>query len=327
MEREKAKAFVGGVAKNAKKMLNTATQSADQNNDGKFDFSDVSVIAKSVGTTVKKGAQAAKDGAEEKARLLELKALQPIFPHSLDDVQFLMPKFIRVTERDKKHAESEVCQGSIGYGSDTKDLHVVNIFRDSIEMFGLTFYPDSSSEFYYADPGERGCYIALDDYFNYLKIARMNELKKIAQDLGAKYFKVTYKEEKTAFSEKKGNLRINMKGLGAVHAEHGASKTEYSTIEVAAEVSFPGHAPVKPQLKYLQRDPSIQNLIAMRMDEESSILREKYIIKMSNSSGMKEADAIKIDGVLKGLKYSGNTTVASEAKNEARRYFEYDIEF
>ena len=36
---------------------------------------------------------------------------------------------------------------------------------------------------------------------------------------------------------------------------------------------------------------------------------------------------IKIDAVLKGLKYSGNATVTSEAKNESRRYLEYDIEF
>lgn len=38
-------------------------------------------------------------------------------------------------------------------------------------------------------------------------------------------------------------------------------------------------------------------------------------------------DAVKIDAVLKGLKYVGKTTVASEVKNEARRYLEYDIEF
>ena len=42
---------------------------------------------------------------------------------------------------------------------------------------------------------------------------------------------------------------------------------------------------------------------------------------------MKESDAVKIDAVLKGLKCSGNTTVVSELRNEARRYLEYDIEF
>ena len=51
------------------------------------------------------------------------------------------------------------------------------------------------------------------------------------------------------------------------------------------------------------------------------------MLKMSNSSGIKESDAVKIDAVLDGLKYSGNATVASEAKNESRRYLEYKIDF
>ena len=51
-----------------------------------------------------------------------------------------MSKFIRITERDKKHAESEVCKGSIGYVSEQKGLRIVNIFQDSIDAFGLTFY-------------------------------------------------------------------------------------------------------------------------------------------------------------------------------------------
>ena len=92
-------------------------------------------------------------------------------------------------------------------------------------------------------------------------------------------------------------------------------------------MSFPGHAPIKPQLKYLQRDPSIQNLVAMRMDDKSPLMHQKLILKLSNSSGIKESDAAQIDATLKSLKFSGNTTVASEAKNESRRYLEYDIEF
>lgn len=73
-----------------------------------------------------------------------------------------MPHFIRVTERDKKRAESEVCQGAIGYWSD------------------------------------------------YLKQVRISELQKIAQDLGAKHFRVTYKEEKSIRrlkSRQKWNVR------------------------------------------------------------------------------------------------------------------------
>jgi len=321
------KELASDVMKTGKNIIDTAIQSADQNDDGKFDMEDVSVIAKSVGNSVKQGTIALKGSVDEQARLLELKTLQPIFPDALDSTEFLMPKFIRVADRDKKHAESEVCQGSIGYTSNSKGFQYVNIFRDSIDYFGLSFYPDSDYEFYYVDPSDRDRYVALDEYFGYLKIARVNELQKIAQDLGAKYFKVTYKEEQTSFSQKKMKGHANVKGLATADAEHNSMEKKYSTVEIAAEMEFPGHAPVKPQLKYMQRDPSIQALVTMRMDESAPLLNQKYMLKMSNSSGIKEADASKIDGVLKGMKLSGNATVSSEAKNEARRYLEYEIKF
>ena len=55
----------------------------------------------------------------------------------------------------------------------------MNIFQDSIDAFGLTFYPDRESEFYYIDPSDRNAYIALNDYFSHLKLVRINELQKL----------------------------------------------------------------------------------------------------------------------------------------------------
>lgn len=49
--------------------------------------------------------------------------------------------------------------------------------------------------------------------------------------------------------------------------------------------------------------------------------------RKSNSSGIRESDVAKIDAVLKGMKVGGNATVFNEAKNESRRYLEYEIEF
>ena len=324
-KKSKFEAFVSDAGKAAKDLLGHAVQAVDQNDDGKFDMKDVSTIAETMGNAVKKGTQAMKDSAEEKARAIELKTLRPVFPTTLDEASFLMPKFIRVVERGKKYIESEVCQGSIGYEDDQKGLHIVNIFRDSVGAFGLTFYPDYDCEFYYVDPSDRDRYIALDDYFNYLKIVRINELQKIAQDLGAKHFRVTYKEEQTSFSSKQA--KASAKAGASAAAEQATSEKKYSTIEIAAEMTFPGHPPIRPQLKYMQRDPSVQALVSMRMDEAAPLLQQKYMLKMSNSSGIKESDAVKIDAVLKGLKCSGNATVVSEAKNEARRYLEYDITF
>lgn len=330
--KDKFGAFAVDTGEKAKSLLNKAMEIADQTDDGKFDFADVAVITENVGNAVKKGAQEFKERADEKVWQMERRSLQPIFPTqtegaaSLDDADFLMPKFIRIVERDKKRMESPACQGSIGYGSDQKGLHIVNIFRDSVEAFGLTFYPDCDSEFYYMDPSDRDCYIALDEYFSYLKIVRVNELKRIAQDLGAKHFRVTYKEKCVSFTEKKAKA-AGKTAVASAQAEMKARQEEYTAINVVAEMTFPGHAPAKPQLKYLQRDRNIQTLIAMRVDEKSPLLHEHFELEMYNSSGMKLDDAMKIDAVLKGLKCTGNATVASEVKNEARRYLEYDIEF
>lgn len=201
-----------------------------------------------LGNAVRKGAHTLKETTNEKTRQRELKVLQPIFMEDLEGVN--MPHFIRVTERDKKRAESEVCQGAIGYWSD------------------------------------------------YLKQVRISELQKIAQDLGAKHFRVTYKEEK-----------------------------KYSKIEIAAEMECPGHEPVEPELKYMKYDPTVKSLVELRMNTQGPMKRQSLTLKLSNSSGLKESEAVKIDAVLKGLKCSGNSTLISEAQNESKRYLEYEIDF
>ena len=323
--------IVSGVGKNTKDLLgkskDIAINMADRNNDGKLDFTDVSEIAGSVGSTVKKGMQTVRKTADEKARILELKALRPIFTESLNEEDFFMSKFVRVTERDKKHAESDVCKGSIGFISEQKGLRIVNIFRDSIDAFGLHFFPDCDNEFYYIDPSDRNSYIALNDYFSHLKLVRIGELEKIAQDLGAKHFKITYKEEKRSLSEKTTNTEVNVKMASTGQMDHNSTDKTFSTVEVAAETKFPGHEPINPQLKYLHNDPSIKMLVTMRMDEKAPLLHQKFLLKLSNSSGLKESEAIKIDAVLKGMKCAGNTTVVSEVQNESRRYLEYEIDF
>ena len=323
----KLKKFISDAGKTTKKLLDTAVYAADQNDDGKFDLKDVSVIADSIGAAVKQGTQTLKENADEQVRLLELKTLQPIFIEALASSDFTMPKLVRITERDKRYTGSSVCQGSIGYLSNQKGLRIVNIFNDSLGAFNLKYYPNTDCEFYYVDPSKANMYIALDKYFDYLKIVRVNELQKIAQDLGAKYFKVTYKEEKSSLTAQKAKANAKASNVASVNAEHEHSASNYSKIEIAAEMNFPGKAPVKPKLHYLKDDHSINTLISMRMDKNTPLLNQKYMLKMSTSSGMKETDAVKIDAVLKGLKCAGNTTLVSEVQNEARRYLEYDIEF
>ena len=330
-----------GFLDKAKKSL---VKALDKNDDGEFDLKDVSIVAGTIGSAAKKAAGAVKTSVKEGSEQLnqkieqnkreaELKALAPIFSDDLEDPSFSIPKLIRVTEIDKKHAESELCQGSIGFSSLQKDLNVVTLFRDKVDEWGVSFYPDRDSEIYYVDPVDRDHYIALDEYFNYLKVVRITELQKIAQDLGAKHFRVIYKEQKKSIVANDIKGKVNAKGVvhgitGKLDAsfDHSSSSKEFSSVEIAAEMSFLGHEPVAPKLVYLAKESAVQSLIDLRMSN-NTMLHQTITIQLSNSSGIKVRDAEKIDAALAAMKLSGDTTVTSEAQNESRRLFEYEIDF
>jgi len=304
---------------------------ADQNDDGTFDMADLSSIANTIGSATKSAAEAAMTAANEKAKEMELKALAPVLPDTLNSADFFVTKLIRLTDIDKRHAESPLCEGAIGHMIHQKDFDVLNIYKASADQFGLTFYPDMDSDLYYADPTDRNHYIALDNYFGYLKDVRVTELQRIAQDLGAKHFRVVYKERKATITSTKVKAKtggkVDSKNNVGIEATHENNASEVSTIGIAAENFFPGQDPVMPKLRYLQNDLHIRNLVALRMNTASPLGRQLITIELKNSAGIKEQDALKIDTVLKGLKITGNTTVTAEVQNESRRFFEYEIDF
>lgn len=314
----------------------------DQNSDGSFDMNDVTLLADNMSVAAKKAASVAKKNAkqggehlgswlDQTKRDMELKSLRPFFEDDLDSPEFALSKIIRVAEIDKKHAESEVCNGSIGFISEHKDVKILNIYTDKADMYGITYYPDRDSEIYYVDPFDRDRYVALDDYFHYLKVARVNELQRIAQDLGAKHFRVTYKEDLKSEIEnnQKGTIKGAQKALkssGTLEAEHNMCEMNSSTIEIAAEMECIGHTPIEPKLVYFQKDDSIKNLIRLRMSD-NTVKHQKFTLYCSQSSGIRENDAIKIDAALTALKYSSKANITVKAQSEARRFFEYEIDF
>ena len=290
----------------------------DQNDDGRLNLKDITSVSERLS-----------EKREQMKREAEYNLLRPLFEDDLDRPDFVMPKMIRVIPMDKKHAESELCTGSIGHESVLKDLTVINIYPESLSFFGLSFYPDVYSDVYYVNPSDRDHYIALDDYFNYLRVARVSELQRIAQDLGAKHFRVTYKEQ--AASSNSGTLSAKTKiGLGkksvGADAEHESNERNFQRVEIAAEMQCIGHKPVKPELVYFKKDPQIQSLISLRM-ADNAMTHQIYTLDLSNSSGIKVKDAVKIDASLSALKANTNISVAKEAQSEAHRFFEYEIDF
>lgn len=326
-KKEKLGNFFSKTGKVAKSLLDNAAQAIDQNDDGKLDIKDVGIVATAVGDAVKKGTQSLKDFGEDQKKKFDLGRLNPLFIEELNSADFSMTKFIRVTERDRDHSESEVCQGSIGHLSSPKGLPMVNIYYDSIDSYDLVFFPDRNHEFYYVDPVDRNRYIALDEYFSYLKEARINELECLAQSLGAKHFRVTYKEEKASFSKKKTKSSLNANQVGEASYENDSNSTQYSLVDIAAESYFEGGIPEVPELKYMEKYPGIQSLITMRMSGTSKLQKKIYKFKMMNSCGISKDDAVKIDAALKDMDCAGEISVTSEAMNETRRELEYEIDF
>lgn len=325
------KSIADGTKNVVKKTTDIVIKSIDQNNDDSFDKEDFKVIKGKINNTAQKTASNVKKAVDEKRKELELKKLQPIFLEDIENAEFTMPKLICITEIDKKYAESEVCEGAIGYKTDCKELTVVNIFRSYINSFGISLYPDMDSEVYYVDPTDKNRYIALEEYFSYLQEVRVNELEKIAQDLGAKHFSVTLMEEKKTFTKQGKNMktdgRYGIAGGAHVDTDSEQISSNSTRVKILAEDNFPGHLPIQPKVKYLAKESNIQMLIDLRMNPEQPLRSRKFAIELNKSSGIKKRDAEKIDVALKIMKISSNTTVSNEVSDEYRKCFEYEIDF
>lgn len=283
--------------------------------------------AKELGDTASEKAHDVAVKMDEMKRQWDLKRLKPIFSEDLNGMQY--SRLVRIVEREKKF-DIEVCRGSIGYWAICKGERWVNIFKDSVNKFGLNFNPYEEVNFYYVDPTDKDNYIVLDEYFDRLKQARVNELQKIAQDLGAKKFRVTYMREKSSLIKKKWNGKADGKakdGDGTVSVDVDKLSKQYDKVEIEAENSFPGHDPAEPHVRYLKYDQNVQNLIDMRMDTNGPINHQTLSIKLSSTSGLKENDAAKLDMILKSLKMAGNTTVLSEVQNEEKSILYYEVDF
>ena len=333
--------FVQSAGKAASDVFEKTKEAAqtfiDEHDLDEIDAEDVSAAAdkafRAVGKTAASVYEGVKTGSAQLSGIVtqakweaDMKSLRPICPGDINTPDFTMSKLIRLTQMDRRRAASEACQGSIGYDSSPKDVRVVNLYTDHLDKFGITFYPDSGSEIYYVDPTDRTKYIALNEYFHYMKVMRIAELQKLAQDLGAKYFRVTYKEEKRTLTRQTGAGKLSVKGYGSASADYERLSSSAVSSEIEAEMKLPGHEPIEPTLVYLRKDPAVRSLIDLRMSP-NPITHQRLVIHLSNSSGLKESEAAKIDAALGAMKCTGNASVMSEAQSESRKYLEYEIDF
>ena len=293
---------------------------------------------------LKVGGTKAKKAVADAKRDLDIKVHKPISLEQFKSNEYKLPDIVYVVEEDKK-MNMDIFENAIGhedtYKAESGQVRMLTLYRQRVENLKLHFYPNLQNTMFYRHPYENGLYISLDEYFNYFQKCKVDELNMIAHCLGAKYVKISLKEEKTSFVSKSKNVKItgdevkkrtevqkDGKYSAAVDINKNETEKEFSNFTVISECSYEGSGnPIMPKLNYFRDDADITNLIDMRMNDINSIKSKTYSIKYNSTSGMKVKEAVKIDTILKKLKISGNGSVVSEVEKENRLSLEYHIEF
>lgn len=345
-----ASAKTAGIATKAQQAI---VNTVDKNGNGKIDAEDFAKVEENLQQATEKiksfasvAGQNVKSGSELLGKALsdaklerDRKYLRPVFSdemlsnaadvNGIDEIRNShLPSVICIVARDKKRSESEICNGAVGYRMAIKGVDMLNLYEDSVDQFGLSFYPNIERTIYHVAPYQDNLYICLDEYFDYLKKARVNELELIAQDLGATRVQITFKEHKKDFVEKSEQLKEGISKLKSSFSYDNFSN-ELSSIEVAADVKFSGHdTPVEPDLLYFKNESDIEKLVQMRTGGNKNKIESKtYKFQCNRTSGIKEKEALQLDAVLNQLKCGVSAFISKETKRENRTELEYTIEF
>ena len=345
----KAMGHLGVHAKETVAKAQSAVMHAvDKNGNGKIDAEDFGLTRENLedaGETMKGVALAAGHGlkaesaamgkAFAEARLeLDLKTLKPAFadtlPFTAKDSQAdaAQPSILSIVARDKKRSESEVCRGAVGYYQSAKGYELLNLYEDYVPQLSLTFYPAAAKGVFLADPYQTGVYIALDEYFDFIRKALVNELEVVAQDLGAKHVRISFKEDKKALVAQQVKTKAKTQ-MESVSASRSASVDEFSSVEIAAAVKFSGHdSPIAPPLVYFKNESDIVKLVRMRTSDDFNKIESKtYRFQCNRLFGAKEDDSAQISAILNGIKCTGSASFSQNIQRESRTILEYSIEF
>lgn len=264
----------------------------------------------------------------EKAKYeMDLKKYAPIFEEAISTYE--QPILLRVVKYDKR-MEIEACKGAVGFEEKIKMEKVFHLYKETAGRQGIQLYPYVDETIYCKDPYENNKYIALDEYFDYIRKSKVAELEMIAQCLGAKYFKVTYNERKKSILKKDSKASAKIIGGNKGEVKEASSSDEYSSIKIASESTFDGTTEkIKPTLKYFRHEQNIIDLVNNCLDVNSRnpLKKKVYQFECTTTKDMKENVAANIDAVLKVIKMNGNVSMMSEYQEQQRIVLEYTIEF
>ncbi len=274
-----------------------------------------------------------KNAVAEKKRQETLDKLLPIFADELTPDLLHHERVIRIVNYDAR-LENEVCKGSVGFYDRTPTRKIPTIYTKYIDSLGLSFFPHLSESVFIADPCIAGNYIEIDEYFNYMKQVRVNELTLIAQSLGAKHVDIRLTSDK----KKNSSLNMNANAGGGNKTFSGDAKASKNTsfkskskIEIWASTDFKAgflnNSPVMPNITYFKNESDIQALIQMVLVNKSKVTSRTYSLKASSSSGMSLTEAADINSSLKVIKLNAGGVFEKKANIESEAVLEYSIRF
>ena len=267
----------------------------------------------------------------EKIRQEKRMTITPLFSDEVKD-----KRWIRIVDHDVRLDEEWYSdyEGNVGFSELTQGGKVPTLYTRFVDRFGFVFLPYLSESVFIKDPCVPDKYIEIDEYFNYMKQVRVNELTLIAQSLGAKHVEIRLCTDNTESlsSHMDGNASV---GFGAViSAKLNAVKNEASksssSFELWASTDFDTNSqvtePVLPEVIYFRNESDIDTLIQMAMSK-NKLTKRTYKMKVSSSSGMSVSEAASISAAVKGVGLKGGATFDRSAKAQRNATLEYTIEF
>lgn len=175
--------------------------------------------------------------AAEKKRQDDLIKLAPIFKDDISNNELLTERVIRIVNYDPR-LENDVCRDSVGFYEKTDDRKMPTIYSKFVPDFGLSFYPQLSESIFIADPCIAGKYIEIDEYFNYMKQVRVNELTLVAQSLGAKSVTIELKSTSTSKSLFSKSAQAKVGPVLDGNCKQQGNYTSSNSIEIWAQTTF-----------------------------------------------------------------------------------------
>lgn len=288
---------------------------------------------KTVAGGIKTGGQKAadmavvtKEGAAAIKEDFDRARIKPVTLNEIKEPAFKIPRMIYIVG-DDKYADHYVMKDAIGHIEREKGMEYLILYSKYAESIGCDFYP-MVNEFYiyYVDPCYPRKYICLNDYFEFVENAKVNEMNVVAQKIGAKYLELEVTEEHRLFFSKNAKVKGKTK-LGEVDVEGHCAKEETEVIKSFGRTFFDGQKPERPKLVYLKKDEEIKQLIELRLNENNQIKSREFQFKYNRTTGINIMNAAKIDAVLKKIGIKTKNSISSKAEEENRRFFKYKVEF